>query len=103
MKVTLRLLNGSFVHPIKNTYIIEGKIIKNGQKTDTFAILEETLSLGGRNKTKKIVLSRPLLMNKRCLKVRLFGNFVKSANAKSAFSSFTPIAQAYTTFSSTSF
>jgi hypothetical protein len=53
MKVTLRLLNGSFVHPIKNTYIIEGKIIKNGQKTDAFAILEETLSLGGRNKTKK--------------------------------------------------
>jgi GNAT superfamily N-acetyltransferase len=35
-----------------------------------------------------------LLINKRWSKVKLFGNFIKSANAKTAFTSFTPIARA---------
>jgi hypothetical protein len=58
---------------------------------------------GGSKKTKKYdVLPRLIaeaatlctLLDKWWAKVKLCDNFVKSANAKSAFASFTPIAQA---------
>jgi hypothetical protein len=40
-------------------------------------------------------------MNKRWPTVWFFGNFVKAANAKNAFASFSPIARTKTTFGST--